>query len=77
MVFKIASDYTLHFPQLPEKIKFFFILLSMIKIYMYCRNCSKEIENNSSFCIHCGEKLGQPEIKGINTPIGNNLDDLE
>lgn len=30
---------------------------------MYCSNCGKDIENNSSFCIHCGGKIGQPDIK--------------
>jgi len=44
---------------------------------MYCRNCGKEIENNSSFCIHCGEKVVHPEINSKDTPVGNKLDDNE
>ena len=44
---------------------------------MYCRNCGKEIENNSSFCIHCGEKLGQAKIQGKETLVGNEMDDDE
>ncbi len=34
---------------------------------MFCRNCGKEMENNSSFCIHCGEKQRAPD-----TPVNLN-----
>ena len=24
---------------------------------MYCQNCQKEVNNNSSYCPYCGQKL--------------------
>ena len=34
---------------------------------MFCDKCGKEIEKNSSFCPHCGEKIAA-DVTGVGTP---------
>lgn len=31
---------------------------------MFCTNCGKEVEANTSFCTNCGNKVGNNEKKG-------------
>lgn len=37
---------------------------------MFCAKCGKEIDNDSTFCLFCGQKVGEPVInkKGIHPP---------
>jgi hypothetical protein len=37
---------------------------------MFCRNCGKETDNNSQFCIHCGTRLFQDRSQS-SSPQGN------
>jgi peptidoglycan/LPS O-acetylase OafA/YrhL len=36
---------------------------------MYCRNCGKQIDDNSAFCVYCGVATVSPP----NPPFGNPL----
>ena len=39
---------------------------------MYCRNCGKEIDGNSEFCTHCGDRVHEP---GKATEAGASLEE--
>lgn len=46
----------------------------MVGSYMYCKNCGKEIEDDSSFCPYCGSSVDKKivvESKATKCDKGN------